>query len=776
MSRKVAAGPGDPLHRFGAFIADPVVGRLYHGDDEVPLTPKSFAVLMVLVRSQGQLVVYDEIFRQVWPDTFVEPNNLARNVSMIRKALHEHDPAQEYIVTVTGRGYRSIVPASEMSRMAFAERGRHTFTRDEEVDQILATTSDTVDSVSAPALVAEARRPNLPGAISWATLTAAGAAIVIGLAAYVSWQPAPAADTAPERRLWQLTTGVGLASDPAWSPDGDFVAYSSDRSGSFNIWVQPWSGGSPIQRTFGAGPHWQPSWSPSGRQVAFRSERDGGGIDVVDALGGSEWRLVDFGFWPQWSPDGTRILFNDARDSFVVGLDDKTPTRVTGPVSPELSRLYGSAWHPDGTRISVLGSAPSQGRVFWTLPLDGQQPAVRSEIAPAVADKLRKTGLRLGRFLWSRRGDALYFEGQLGEVSNLWRVRVDPDTLQWVSGPDRLTTGVSNDYGLSLSPDGTKLAFGSRIERTTAWSFPFDAKARRLTGPGEAVTPAGVSADNLDVSPDGTRVAYSVTGQERHELRIWSLDSRTDRLRTIEDAAIIHPRWSPDGSQLSYVRLPAVPGSVPAVVLLSANDDSERRVLPATKSAELVYDWLSDGRSLLTRCKTDAGYMALCLLNPSPGAGPAPDEMRVIAEDPRRDLFSARYSPDGRWISFIALSDLTRATVFVIPARGGPWIRVGEAEERYLEDKPRWAPDGRALYYLSNRDGFWNLWGRAFDPDAGVAVGEPFRVSNLRSTPHMMPLLPGTISRVQIGVTRDRVILPVAQTSGAIWVLEDVDR
>jgi Tol biopolymer transport system component/DNA-binding winged helix-turn-helix (wHTH) protein len=775
MSRKVTAGPGDPLYRFGPFIADPVVGRLYHGDEDVPLTPKSFAVLMVLVRSQGQLVVYDEIFKQVWPDTFVEPNNLARNISMLRKALHEHDAAQEYIVTVTGRGYRLIVPASEISRMAFAERARHTFARDEEVDQILSTPPDAVEEVHAlEASAASDRRPVRP-AVHGRWVAAAVAVAAIALAAVYLSSLAPKGDAPPERRLWALTSGAGLATDPAWSPDGAFVAYSSDRNGSFNLWVQPSSGGSPIQRTFGAGPHWQPSWSPSGRHIAFRSERDGGGIDIVDALGGSEWRLVDFGFWPQWSPDGRRILFNDAGDSFVVGLDDKAPRRATEPVSPALSRLYGSAWHPDGSRISVLGSTPSQGRVFWTISLDGQHSPVRSDIAPAVAEKLRETGLRLGRFLWSRRGDALYFEGQLGDVRNLWRVQVDPATLTWTAGPDRLTTGATNDHGLALSPDGTRLAFGSRIERTTAWSFPFDAEHGTLTGPGEAVTPAGVSPDNLDVSPDGTRVAYSVSGRARHELHIWSLDGKTDRLRTVEDGAIIHPRWSRDSSQLSYVRVPAGQESAPEIVILSANDDRERRVLPTTKSAELVYDWLGNGQSLLTRCKTDAGYTALCLMSPSREQGRT-DEMRVIAADPRRDLFSARYSPDERWISFIALSDLMRATVFVIPAQGGPWIRMGEVEERYLEDKPRWAPDGRALYYLSNRDGFWNLWGRRFDPVAGRALGEPFQVSNLRSSPQVMPLLPGTISRAQIGVTRDRVILPVAQTSGAIWVLEDVNR
>lgn len=116
----LAAGPGDPLYQFGSFIADPVIGRLYHGNDQVLLTPKSFLVLMVLVESRGRLVDKSELFRQVWPDTFVEPNNLARNISMIRKVLHEHDRDQEYIVTVSRHGYRFVAPVTQISRVDFA--------------------------------------------------------------------------------------------------------------------------------------------------------------------------------------------------------------------------------------------------------------------------------------------------------------------------------------------------------------------------------------------------------------------------------------------------------------------------------------------------------------------------------------------------------------------------------------------------------------------------------------------------------------------------------
>ena len=93
-------------------------------------------------------------------------------------------------------------------------------------------------------------------------------------------------------------------------------------------------------------------------------------------------------------------------------------------------------------------------------------------------------------------------------------------------------------------------------------------------------------------------------------------------------------------------------------------------------------------------------------------------------------------------------------------------------EGRYFEDKPRWSPDGQALYFLSNRTGFWNLWGRRFEPETGRPVGEPFQVSQFDTSAQMIR----NVADLQIAITGERLILPITQTSGVIWVLDNVDR
>jgi DNA-binding winged helix-turn-helix (wHTH) protein/tetratricopeptide (TPR) repeat protein len=104
------------LYDFGRFRCDPREQLLLCDGKPVPLSPKSFEILLVLVRSNGQLVMKDELMRQVWPDSFVEEANLTVNISALRKALGEAPGGQQYIETVPKRGYRFLAPVTEKQK------------------------------------------------------------------------------------------------------------------------------------------------------------------------------------------------------------------------------------------------------------------------------------------------------------------------------------------------------------------------------------------------------------------------------------------------------------------------------------------------------------------------------------------------------------------------------------------------------------------------------------------------------------------------------------
>ncbi len=97
-----------PSYQFGPFTLLPGEHQLLHGGRPVTLTPKAFDTLCVLVDRQGHLVTTQELLDLVWPGTFVEPNNLAQQISALRRALSEGAPDQRFIDTVPRRGYRFV--------------------------------------------------------------------------------------------------------------------------------------------------------------------------------------------------------------------------------------------------------------------------------------------------------------------------------------------------------------------------------------------------------------------------------------------------------------------------------------------------------------------------------------------------------------------------------------------------------------------------------------------------------------------------------------------
>jgi DNA-binding winged helix-turn-helix (wHTH) protein/TolB-like protein len=94
------------FYDFGQFRLDMAERILLRDGKHIPLQPKTFETLLALVERHGHIVEREELMRLVWPDTFVEEVNLAKNISILRKLLAEADPSTEYIQTIPKRGYR----------------------------------------------------------------------------------------------------------------------------------------------------------------------------------------------------------------------------------------------------------------------------------------------------------------------------------------------------------------------------------------------------------------------------------------------------------------------------------------------------------------------------------------------------------------------------------------------------------------------------------------------------------------------------------------------
>ena len=102
-------------YEFGPFRLNSAERVLLRDGNIVPLTPKAFETLLLLVQNRGHVVHKDELMQKVWPDTFVEEVNLAKNISALRRILGEGSPEQRYIETIPKRGYRFVASVSQKS-------------------------------------------------------------------------------------------------------------------------------------------------------------------------------------------------------------------------------------------------------------------------------------------------------------------------------------------------------------------------------------------------------------------------------------------------------------------------------------------------------------------------------------------------------------------------------------------------------------------------------------------------------------------------------------
>ena len=737
------------LVRFGTFEVDLPAGEMRKSGVKLKLTGQPFQVLTILLERPGEVVTREELQKRLWPDTFVDvDHNLNTAINKIREVLGDSAESPRFVETLPRRGYRFVAPAegTQAAEVPAGSRVRQ-----------------------------ESRMP-------WVRRTSILFVVLALLAAVGSFiyrRLQPPASLA-QRTLTRLTFDDGLQIGATWSPDGRFIAYSSNRGGKFDIWVQQVSGGDPVQITKGPGHNWQPEWSPDGKFIAYRSENGDGGLFVIPALGGEGLarKIASFGYYPRWSPDSSQILFQTtpltvSNKFYIANLSGSPPHEVLRGLFPDSVVAVSAAWHPDGERITVWAwdSVPAPIPTFWTAPIVGGV-AVRTEIP---AELMRQVGVMSRRewwttdfkFSWAPSGKAIYFERTSRAARNIWRLSVDPQTLR-AGAIERLTTSPGLDTEFSLSADGKKLAFTGESKRIRGWLFPFDATRGRVSGSGHAVTSPGTDVWLPSLSRDGKKLAFSGDRGGNLELRETSLPDGSEVPMVADDFySRYYPQWSPDGAYLAYAR--EKPSGEGQLMLWSRQSRTEEPLTTSSQTYRDVFDWSVDGKRLLISQGNGAtGHPDLWLL-PVAAKPDAEAAEQKVTSSPAYDLYQGRFSPHGRWIIFEAWrqqSSTQESTLYVMAAAGGPWIRITDG--KHWDDKPRWSPDGKTIYFVSSREGFFNVWGIRFDAVKGKPLGDPFQLTSFENPSRML----AEIS--ELSLTQDKLVLTIAEVSGSIWVLDNV--
>ena len=245
----------------------------------------------------------------------------------------------------------------------------------------------------------------------------------------------------------RLTQNASRDRYPVWSPDGQRIAFSSDRDGNDEIYVMSADGSNPIRLTQNASRDRYPVWSPDGQRIAFSSDRDGNNeIYVMSADGSNPTRLTqDLGFDVDsvWSPDGQRIAFVSNRDEnyeiYVMSADGSNPTRLTQ--DPGFDGL--PVWSPDGQRIAFVSDRDGNNEIY-VMSADGSNPT-----------RLTQDPGFDGNPAWSPDGQRIAFVSDRDGNNEIYVMSADG------SNPTRLTQDLGFDDNPAWSPDGQRIAFES---------------------------------------------------------------------------------------------------------------------------------------------------------------------------------------------------------------------------------------------------------------------------------------------------------------------------
>ena len=740
--------------RFGIFEVDLSAGEIRKNGIKVKLSGQPFQVLTILLSRPEEVVTREELQKQLWPDTFVDAErNLNTAINKIREVLGDSADSPRFIETLPRRGYRFIAPIQPTQKEIHP---------------------------SAPAQAQPPVLERLPKK-RFSIWMSVGVALTVlaSVSSYLVYRPDSSQKARKDRVLSRVSFAKGLQLGATWSPDARMIAYASNQGGKFDIWVQQVSGGDPVQVTHEAGDNWQPDWSPDGKLLVYRSEGGEGGISITPPIGGEgrERRISSFGYDPQWSPDGSRILFqasgfSSTNSFYIVGLDGEPPQPVLGEFfAGHGLDVAAAAWYPDGKKISLSIWNTTPIPEFWTVPI-GSAEGIKTELDRTVVAKIEESSASYSigvelidfKFHWAPSADAIYLERTLRGVKNLWKMKIEGPALRGTA-IDRLTTGAGGDTELALSPDGTKVAYTTEAVHSAAWLFPFDASSGRLLGEGTPLPSPGSETYEHAITRDGSKIAFLAERDGKTQLWEQSLTTQGSLPILVDNQEARTPAWSLDNNLLAYAR--GKRGSDESEIAIWSSESRTQESLTSPSTIwKFPFDWSPDGRELLiSQGGSKNTGVELWSLPPSrTGGGMA----RKIAGDPRYELWQPHFSPDGRWIVFEE-TNAGDSALYVIPAKGGTWIPI--PARGHWDDKPRWSPDGKTIYYVSETHGFFNVWGIHFDSTRGVPLGKPFQVTKFES-PNLM--IPTYIPPVELSIAKDKLVINLADVSGSVWMLENV--
>jgi len=455
----------------------------------------------------------------------------------------------------------------------------------------------------------------------------------------------------------RITSHPGLELFPKFSPDGQSIAFTGQYDGNYNVYVMPAGGGDPKQLTFHPGGppisermgiHNEVlTWYPDSKRIVFLSRRDTfndwfGRPFVVSAEGGLPVRLpIDKGGLMSFSPDGTEMAYNRIFRNF------RTWKRYTGGMAQDIW-IY-------NFKTNHIEQMP---HTEWT------------DTFP----------------MWH--GDTIYFDSDRGPEHrlNLYSYSLKTKEIRQLT------------HFKDFDVEWPSLGSDAIVFQNGGYLYVFDLeteKAQKLTiylpGDRDLARRHWANVSKLvaafDISPDGKRALFSARGD------VFTVPAKEGSIRNLTRTPGINERdaaWSPDGRWVAY--LSDRTGEYELYIAPQDGSGPERRITSDGTMFRLPPTWSPDSKKLLYADKS----LRLFYVDV--------DQKKPVQIDQGRysDLNEYVWSPDSRWVAYSKTTANHNAVIYFYSLDNAKITTL--TTDFFSSHNPAFDPDGKYLYFLSERD------------------------------------------------------------------------
>lgn len=558
-------------------------------------------------------------------------------------------------------------------------------TRYQHADEMLADLKLEQQELSRPSGASVASKITTPHRTSlWLTLMAIVIVLVVVISVMVI-EKQPSKTLVPQR---QQLTFRGTVHMPEISPDGQHIAYLEygDDGNSRVVMVQDIVGGEPIE-VFRDMSIFDIRWSPDGNELLLFAYNDSiPGIVLVPRLGGAvrRYRLSMHPF--AWSPKGDQFAMVDYLRDRVLFVDKNSGDTLPGGFE---ARVWDMDWSPNGKYLATSEATDS------SFNLSIYSLVERKWIRPAKP-------IGVDRVKWSSNGEAIYFLKPNGATyvtpPDLMKISIDPNTGIIQGEPTPLISGLqTGGGGISFSRDGRKLVYRKSTRWSNLWRYRLESEGDE---PKSAIqlTSGTSQVWGPSISPDGSHVAYSK--KTHNEVHIFTLpiDGGSPTQVTHSNAPNWSPAWSPDSKQIAYSTSTSNRQKIAVIDPLGGVPHIFEQTMTSNDGGSVIW---SPGDRILYRKVSN-----FSILDPN-----NEEEESLMEHDLNGWAHRPYYSPDGRRVvvrefeheddSPGQVYDKQGIAIYSIDSHKKLWLI---SLDKFNGHNIGWSSDGNWLYRLSDRN------------------------------------------------------------------------